>query len=217
MPDYPEGVRDHWSKLFPTFQAATLDFYARLEGAIRERNIPNTVVERVEYREGGAFSGIRQYLRVRRRREVFDICAAPFGDDFFFSWWCTELRPSFPSAVSIAVVFGYLAVLGYAVYKIGVLKGPIALVLLVPLALFFLSRLGDPDVDDFVMRLPGIGLLYERFFNPITYYRIDTSEMFQHAVKQVVMAAINDTTAPHGIRALAEDDWKTVMHKSARK
>src|SRR5580658_4329801 len=112
MAGSPDSALGHWSKLFPGLRVAPLEFYARVEAVVLRRAIPDTVVERVEYREGGAFSGIRQYLRVRRRREVFDICGAPFGNDFFFSWWFAEVRPTLPSIVSILIILGYLAVGG---------------------------------------------------------------------------------------------------------
>lgn len=36
------------------------------------------------------FSAKREYLRVRRKEHLFDVCAAPFGTGFFFSWWLGE-------------------------------------------------------------------------------------------------------------------------------
>ena len=35
-------------------------------------------------------SASREYLRVQHKELVFDICAAPFGKDFFISWWLYE-------------------------------------------------------------------------------------------------------------------------------
>lgn len=216
MPNSPEDALGHWSNLYPGLQTAPLDFYARVEVAVLARAIPNTVVERVEYREGGAFSGIRQYLRVRRRRQVFDICGAPFGNDFFFSWWFAEIRPALPKVATILIVFGYLAVVGMVMQQFGV-YGSLALVLLVPLLLFVASKLGSPETDDLILQLPFLGPLYGRFFNPITYYRIDTSEMFQKTVQKIVMDLIEEVTAANGIRALTELERKPVMREFFRK
>jgi len=44
----------------------------------------------VEFHEGGALSAKREYLRVLRREHIFDICAAPYGNGFFISWWLGE-------------------------------------------------------------------------------------------------------------------------------
>jgi hypothetical protein len=217
MADSPEAALGHWSKLFPGLQTPPLDFYARVETAVQRRAIPNTVVERVEFREGGAFSGIRQYLRVRRRREVFDICGAPFGNDFFFSWWFAEVKPTLPKAATIVIVFLYLGIVGFFVERFGPYYGPLALVLIVPLLLFVASNLGKPETDDFILQLPFIGQLYERLFRPITYYRIDTSEMFQQAVQKLVMDVIEEVTAANGIRALTELERKPVMRDFFKK
>jgi hypothetical protein len=217
MADSPETINGHWSNLYPGLQTAPLDFYARVEAAVLARAIPNTVVERVEYREGGAFSGIRQYLRVRRRREVFDICGAPFGNDFFFSWWFAEIPPALPKAATILIVLGYLAVVGLFMEWLGAYYGPIALVLLVPLLLFVASKLGSPETDDIILQLPFIGKFYGWLFSPITYYRIDTSEMFQKAVQKIVMDLIEEVTVANGIRALTELERKPVMREFFRK
>ena len=212
----PEDSRAKWAHLYEGLQASTLDFYAQVEGAVAKRSIPNLVNERIEYSEGGALSDKRQYLRVRRHRDVFDICGAPFGNGFFFSWWLAELRPSFPSAVTVLIVFGYLAVAGFFVQNVGYFAGPGLLLVLTPLALFVMSRFGNQDADDFIMSLPLLGSLYRRFFRPITYYRIDTSEMFQQAVRNAVMEVIDQVTAAKGIRALTEMERKPVMREFAK-
>jgi hypothetical protein len=194
-----------------------LEFYKQVEVAVGKRLIPDTVIERVEYREGGVFSGVRQYLRVRRRREVFDVCGAPFGNDFFFSWWFAEIRPELPKAATIVIVFLYLGIVGLFMQKVGVVAGPIVLVLLVPLLLFFVSHLGKPEADDFILQLPLLGPLYEQFFRPITYYRIDTSEMFQQAVRKVVMDVIDQVTEGGGVRPFTELERKPVMRDFFKK
>jgi hypothetical protein len=211
----PDGSRAHWAHLYEGLQASTLNFYAMVEGAVVSRSLPHVVIERIEYSEGGALSDKRQYLRIRRRRDVFDICGAPFGRGFFFSWWLAEIEPSLPSAVAVLVILGYLAVAGWFVERVGYFAGPALLLVLVPLALFLMSRLGNQDADDFIMSLPLLGPFYRRFFHPITYYRIDSSEMFQQAVQHAVMEVIDQMTAAKGIRALTELERKPVMRKFA--
>jgi hypothetical protein len=213
----PEDASSNWAHLYEGLQASTVNFYAMVEGAVNARQIPDVVIERVEYSEGGALSDKRQYLRVRRRRDVFDICGAPFGNGFFFSWWKAVLKPSLPSFAAVLVVLGYLAIAGWFMDKVGAFLGPAVLIVLVPLALFFMSRLGNADADDFIMSLPLIGPLYLRFFNPITYYRVDTSQMFQQAVQQAVHEVIGQMTTAKGLRALTETELKPVMRAFAAK
>jgi hypothetical protein len=69
-----------------------MEFYAQVEAAIDRRQVPDARQERIHWREGGPLSPKREYLRVRRREHVFDICAAPFGNGFFVSWWLGEFR-----------------------------------------------------------------------------------------------------------------------------
>ena len=136
----PDNVLAHWSALVEGLQASTKEFYADVEAAVGKRMISDAKIERVEYREGGAFSGFREYLRIRRQREVFDVCGAPFGNGFFFSWWLAEARPALPTFASILIIFGYLAVVGFVVSQFGFLQGPVLLVLLVPVALDYHSH-----------------------------------------------------------------------------
>ncbi|WAC06734.1 MAG: hypothetical protein OS130_10790 [Thermodesulfobacteriota bacterium] len=84
-------VISHWHHLIEGLQDSPQRFYASLEGAISRRQIPGTELSRIDYREGGIFSAKREYFRVRRGEYVFDICAAPFGNSFFVSWWLGEL------------------------------------------------------------------------------------------------------------------------------
>ena len=211
----PENSRANWAHLYGGLQASTLDFYAQVEQAVAKRSIPDAAIERIEYSEGGALSDKRLYLRVRRRRDVFDICGAPFGDGFFFSWWLAEVKPSLPSVAAFLIVLGYLAVVGWSIREIGFFAGPVTLLVTALLALFLMSRLGNQDADDAILSLPLAGPLYHRFFRPVTYYRIDTSEMFQQAVRNAVMEVIDQITAAKGVRALTEMERKPAMREFA--
>lgn len=84
----------HWSTLVEGLQASPQECYAAIEEAIRRREIPEARTSRVTFHEGGVLSAERIYLRVGRKQLGFDICAAPFGNGFFFSRWQGELPPS---------------------------------------------------------------------------------------------------------------------------
>lgn len=94
MPKAPV-VDSHWSQLIEGLQASALEFYERVEAAIERRELPNAKRERVDWREGGLLSAKREYLRVKRKKLVFDICAAPYGSGFFVSWWHGEFQSLF--------------------------------------------------------------------------------------------------------------------------
>jgi len=83
-------VLSHWYHLFEGMQESTQNFYSSLEQAINSRNLKDIKTSRIDYKEGGVFSAKREYLRVKRREHLFDICAAPYGNGFFVSWWLGE-------------------------------------------------------------------------------------------------------------------------------
>ncbi len=49
------------------------------------RRLQQLKTSRVEYHEGEVLSDKRIYLRLARERYSFDVCAAPFGEGYFFS------------------------------------------------------------------------------------------------------------------------------------
>lgn len=92
----PSIVLSHWYTLIENLQTSSKEFYSSVEEAIKKRQVPDTWTDRVEWREGSILSAKREYLRVRRKDLVFDICAAPFGSGFFVSSW----QGVFPSGIA---------------------------------------------------------------------------------------------------------------------
>ena len=88
------AVISHWSHYFQSFTYSAHDFYAALGKICGEHHMPNTEIEPVTHKEGGLLSANREYLRIKYHKLVFDICAAPFGKDFFISWWFYETEGS---------------------------------------------------------------------------------------------------------------------------
>jgi hypothetical protein len=117
----------------------------------------------------------------------------------------------------IIVLLIYLACADWFANRVGTFEGPLLFIVLIPIALFLMSRLGNPDADDSIMSLPLVGSLYRKFFRPLTYYRIDTSEMFQQAVQMAVHEVIDRMTTAQGVRALTEMERKPVMREFFRK
>lgn len=89
----------HWYHLTEGLQESSQKFYFALEAAVCKRLIPDVKLSRIDYREGGIFSAKREYLRVKWKKYIFDICAAPFGTGFFISWWLGQS----PSAIMALV------------------------------------------------------------------------------------------------------------------
>lgn len=99
------SVLSHWDHLAEGVQYSPQEFYTAVERAIADRGIPDSFVTRIEIKEGGLLSPKRLYLRITRKNLRFDICGAPFGNSFFFSWWLTDLPSGCLSVIlSIPVV-----------------------------------------------------------------------------------------------------------------
>ena len=91
MAQAPVEILSHWYHLTENLQASSLEFYKAVEQALERRQVPGARPARVSWPESGWFSARRQYLRIKRKKLVFDICAAPFGNGFFISWWMGPL------------------------------------------------------------------------------------------------------------------------------
>lgn len=107
-------ILSHWYHSIEGLQESPQQFYSSLEQAINQRQIPNIKLSRVDYREGGVLSAKREYLRVCRKEHIFDICAAPFGNGFFVSWWLGETTSFF---WSIVLMIPYLGVALMRVFR----------------------------------------------------------------------------------------------------
>jgi len=83
-------VLSHWSHFFQSFSVSSELFYAELEKTLAHHEMPNAVISKTRHKEGGILSAARDYLRIKHGDIVFDVCASPFGKDFFISWWLYE-------------------------------------------------------------------------------------------------------------------------------
>jgi len=75
---------------FVDFQFSAQDYYSKVQEFVTARNMPDVNFSRVTYSQGGLGKGDREYLRVDRKDDIFDICASPFGNGSFVSYWYGE-------------------------------------------------------------------------------------------------------------------------------
>lgn len=104
MARIPSTYLSRWHNLFQGMQESSQKIYTAIEEEIRRQNLPGAIMSRITYHEKGLLSAKREYLRVRRQRRIFDICAAPFGNNFFISWWLGE-TPSYLESMLLAIPF----------------------------------------------------------------------------------------------------------------
>jgi hypothetical protein len=86
----PSNIITHWHHPFNEFNISTIEFYTAVEEKLKKSGLPQVYYQRVEYHESSAFSPKRLYLHIYRFEYCFDICAAPFGKEFFISWWLSK-------------------------------------------------------------------------------------------------------------------------------
>ena len=67
------------------FSVSSEEFYDAIEAELAAKQMPDLTITRELFAEGGLLSLKRVYLRMRRERYIFDICASPFGTSYFFS------------------------------------------------------------------------------------------------------------------------------------
>ena len=194
-------VLSHWYVPVPNFNASTVDFYVAVEKELQEQKVPGLEISRVDFAEGGLLSDKRMYLRMTRERLVFDICAAPFGINYFYSCRFAEL-PVKVSLFAIAILmFAMLLFFCGALQFFGFFLTCFLGAALLALAIYALRNLvslGLADLDTTLLKLPPFGSVYERFFRKETYYREDTRLMYLTVVEGVVKKLVEQETAAKG-------------------
>lgn len=215
-------VISHWYHLVDGLSASARDFYDAVEAKLQAQAIPYVETAHVEWQEGGLGSPHRLYLRVRRDRLVFDICAAPFGKGYFVSWWLVHT----PDPLGRFLLFLLLAVSassGYwgshvtwnhlpremvqSISDYRSLVGPVlgvAGAIIAPLLGLLAIRILSGE--EMVESIPVIGWLYQKVFDSVTYFRLDTALMFQESVRRVVLAALGDLVSQQGLKALTVEE-----------
>jgi hypothetical protein len=69
------------------------------------------------------------------------------------------------------------------------------------------------DAEDVVLAIPFFGGLYEKLFQPSTYYKADTTQMFQSVVHTAVLEVVDQVMSSKGARPLTELERKPIMRE----
>jgi len=103
------AILAHWYARLDTFSYSTQQFYERLCAEIGRRQMPDVRMIRIALPEGSILSSHRVYLRLTRDKLTFDLCAAPFGIDFFVSWWLVTNPGCVQGCLSVIPIFALLS------------------------------------------------------------------------------------------------------------
>jgi len=208
-------IASHWHHSVEGLSTSSLDFYASVEEALKTKEAP-VRTERIQFGEGGVLSAKRTYLRVSYERFVFDIGAAPFGKDFFFSWWLGKRVPDFGAMLGCVVLIAMPIVLFICFQIAGVFGGLVLFAVLLAGIFLYMQqggRIGDVRMEDVMLVVPILGPLYLRFFKPVTYYSEDTRMMFEETVHRVVLDVLAGILTVNSLRPLTPEEALPKGHK----
>jgi hypothetical protein len=202
-----DEVLDHWISFADGLTLPPQEFYAAVEKEMANRKIPTMEMARVQYAEGGLLSDKRLYVRMIRERLAFDMCAAPFGNTFFFS--CRTVHsPPVLKLWHLAVVFVFFCVIySLLVRLLGIMFANIAMVgLLIAIAEVFRNAIGMglADLDNALMKIPVVGPIYENWFRKDTYYRQDARLVYLKIVPEIIKKVADDLTGTKGIKLVEQ-------------
>jgi len=76
-----------WRQKLPPGQYSSKEIYDTIIMKLETCGVPGITFSGLTYPQGNLFSNRREYLRIFRAHLVFDICAAPFANEFFVSWY----------------------------------------------------------------------------------------------------------------------------------
>lgn len=210
-------VISHWHQSVDGLSTSALEYYAAVEKALREKDVAGLEIERVVANEGGILSAKREYVRVRYGRLMFDICGAPFGKDFFFSWWLIKRTPGFAALWGCSALVGIPVVALGFIATIGLFKGTlVALIVFAVGAAIVRATFADgwSAIEDSILVMPVIGFLYGKFVKPVTYYSEDTRLMFEGTVHRVVLQVVSGVLSLNKLPELSAEKMKSQSRKA---
>ena len=203
-------------QLIDGMEGSTDELYKTIEDELAEREVPGIAITREEFAEGGLLSARRVYLRMRRERFVFDVCSAPYGKAWFYSYRFAEIPACLmlwelllTLAVVTGIVFAYTLLFGVLWGGVIISSTLIGLVILLrnPFSLGFVG------LDDFLMRLPVFGIVYETFLRKETYYREDSRVMFLKLVAGIIVECAGKEMSEKGFEQKPFIDAAPDIHR----
>lgn len=205
----------HWYAYVEDFKTSPQEFYERVREEISRRQLPKVDANLTTRAEGLPFlSADRVYLRLRRTDMAYDLCAAPFGTGFFFSFRVSLLPINFGLLDLLVLIFGFgyggMVLLG----SLGPVRGGqvvIGLLVFLALGLWGAPRYGLAWLDDLLLALPVIGPIYYHFFRIQTAYRRDTALVYLQAVERIFRRQVDELTLARGVKLSRTFDCDNVL------
>ena len=198
------------------------EFYSSVQQRLEDQKIPKMEISRVDFAEGGLLSDQRQYLRLMRERLAIDACAAPFGKYFFFSCRIVYV-PALVRLWHIIATFFFMCLFGgLLMLLLGPIFAGIAFVTFLFAVAAVFRNAGSAafsDLDTLLLEIPIVSTIYEDWFRPETYYRIDTRTLYQTVLPELIRAAAEEVCGGKGLKLVQQSGSTPVLtelHRPAR-
>lgn len=206
-------VIEHWYQLVSAENFSTKEVYDLIEGEIAAQKVPGLTISRVDLSEGGILSDNRQYLRMRRERLVFDVCAAPVGVNYFFSYryYQESVDLTLAEIISLLVIFG---IIGTIFQQMGGWTGLFIFLGILFFAFFLMKNvvsMGLRDLDASLVNSEVVGKIYLRYFRKDTYYRQDLRIAYGSIVAGIVKGEVGAVMAEKGVRLVREYSYSPIL------
>jgi hypothetical protein len=208
-------VLDHWYTLIDGFNMSGREIYSLVEDRLKELRVPGLEIHYVDFFEGGILSAKREYLRMSRERLVFDICAAPFGQAYFFSCHFVEIPAKVEAWRIIAALIAIYLLANVLIQAAGYILGFFFLLMGFGILVYLLRNavsLGLRDLDAAFIKMPIWGPVYEAWFRKDdTYYRHDTRLLYLETINKVVKQRVEEVTGSQGIKLIRFNDSSKIL------
>lgn len=102
-------VLSHFGQAFSFCTMSANEFYTQVEQIVKTHEFPDVKIERVNNKEGGMLSSSREYLRIRHKDLVYEICAMQFGKDFCITAWLYETEGALKQLLKFTKAGEYLS------------------------------------------------------------------------------------------------------------
>jgi len=208
-----DEVHNHWYSAVDNFSYLSGEFYQAIERELTARKVPGLEISRPEFNEGGMLTGKREYLRLQRERLVFDICAAPFGTSYFFSFRFVELPLGIKPMEMVIFLIGLVLIFSFFSRLFGSIPGFVAFLVLLGAGFFAMrnaATLGLKNLDANLLKTPVIGAVYEVLFRKETYFREDTRLMYVTTVNAITELVLDEVTTAKGVKIVKRFDRKPI-------
>ena len=165
------------------------------------REVPAMETQYLMMSQGGPATARRLYLQLRRERMFIEICAMQFGTGFFVSRRVFERRLRGPVQRMLFALLMLAVVSAFMWSRLGWIYGVLTFTGLIAL-LLSLMRLAAGNAADTLDRtfsnIPVIGVVYEAWFHPNTYFREDTNKAYCESVKDAFKEAKGEIITQRG-------------------